>query len=354
MSFPVVFSARCSKRNRTLNTLIRTTFVFALTVIYTLKICDFWMATRIRAFTREQYHLDREGDATCDVVINGYNRETLLGALALHYSSMSLVKRVYVNWGNTKRKPMFLTDLLRTFQLEYKVRVIRRDDDDLNDRFKPVPELDDHCVIIADDDIFVPEEDIITLHSVWSRYGNSIAGFFPRSHEFVGVERELTYTGNPKEHFSMILTKFLMVKNSALSYYTYDIPQAVRTYVSNKNNCEDIALNFAVSDGDANLPVYVRSDRKFDFGSANGLYSRPGHLEDRSQCLKDIPRLLGKPLPRYSHIESTLSGEKRFAPDHFIKYIGWRGYLTTFRLYVCLRTGSDRSLTVQKLRQILW
>ena len=71
------------------------------------------------------------------------------------------------------------------------------------------------------------------------------------------------------------------------------IPQALRAYVDDRHNCEDIAFNIFVTSLSASPPFLLLDPSKRDFGTFSGLSSRISHDQTRSQCLNDMALIMG-------------------------------------------------------------
>ena len=62
-----------------------------------------------------------------------------------------------------------------------------------------------------------------------------------------------------------------------LRAYTCSMPQKVRDYVDKNKNCEDIAMNFIVTQLSGLPPLLVEDPAKLDYGTSSGLSSRGSH-----------------------------------------------------------------------------
>jgi len=290
----------------------------------------------------------------CIVVINGYKRHILLTALAIHYSQMPRVDKVIVNWGNMKSQPRLLQRRVLRLNLNNKIRIIKRRQDSLNDRFKPIEEKTTNCTVIADDDIFIKQTDFNNAIDVWSRDETRLIGAFPRSHVQTGPGELVQYIGSPKDRYSMVLTKFMVMHSSYLEYYTYAMPEQVRTYVQAKHNCEDIAMNLMISRITGMTSTYVKMYPKYDFGEF-GLYSRGNHMDGRSQCLMEIPFFMSVDIPKHTELAYGPGGvEESFKSDRYIKPIGLRKYVLTCKIWLALHVHSDASGVAHRISDILW
>lgn len=59
-------------------------------------------------------------------------------------------------------------------------------------------------------------------------------------------------------------------------------------------NCEDMAMNMMVSGLTGSAPVYVHSDKVYDFGTSHGISISTGFTHRRDQCVQDLVTLFGR------------------------------------------------------------
>ena len=175
----------------------------------------------------------------------------------------------------------------------------------LNNRFHPVPEARTVAIFSVDDDIRIPCRDLDAAFEAWRQQPCSLVGFYPRlhrqlpdcSHSYLRTFDTLVIEGA----YSIVLTKAAFLHRAFLDYYSHRIPAAVRAYVDEHRNCEDIAMQFAaaVATGGSAPPVAVPSASKRDVGAAGlgqqvkGISTAPGHDAMRSRCLGDLSELFG-------------------------------------------------------------
>lgn len=113
----------------------------------------------------------------------------------------------------------------------------------------------------------------------------------------------------------MILTKFLVVHNAILDAYFDEEATRVRSFVRDRHNCEDIALNALVANMTGLPPLYVMMHRKVDYGTGNGLYLRAVHADQRHECLNYMCEVFNGCPFKYSTKALAIS---KFQGDHFV------------------------------------
>lgn len=193
-----------------------------------------------------------------------------------------------------------------------RIHVIRQPSSSLNDRFLPRTFIRTRAVIICDDDITVDLSVLEFALHVWGENERRIVGFFPRAHKYSLEDKAWAYTKLP-DKYSIMLTKFFILHTDYLFEYTCHTPPGVKEYVDAGANCEDIAMNFVVSQRTLLGPVLVAGSPR-DWGdtrnseqdlSAVGLSARAGHKKDRGACITEFQRLWGGMELRYSYSKAT-------------------------------------------------
>ncbi|KAJ0030991.1 hypothetical protein Pint_12654 [Pistacia integerrima] len=103
---------------------------------------------------------------------------------------------------------------------------------------------------------------------VWQSNSERLIGVFVRSHDIDLIRKEWIYTVHP-DKYSMILTKFMILKSSYLFKYSCGGGKEMsemRNIVDEMRNCEDILMNFVVADVTNAGPVMVGAERVRDWG----------------------------------------------------------------------------------------
>ena len=153
--------------------------------------------------------------------------------------------------------------------------------------------------IIVDDDMRVPCTELDFAFDVWRGSQQSIVGFMPRVH-LRDASGALTYrawwkvwlTGS----YSIVLTKAAFLHHKYFQMYFDRMPPAILAHIDSKRNCEDIAMQFLVSNYTDLPPVFVKGHLT-DLGVFGGIST--------SQNMKRIQS--NGELPRGNVILRTLS-----------------------------------------------
>jgi hypothetical protein len=146
----------------------------------------------------------------------------------------------------------------------------------------------------------VPCEELAIAYQVWKGSPNSIVGFVPRIH-IRGSDNKLSYRcwlavwyyG----HYSIILTKAALLHHNYFDAYTVTMPKSIRDMVDRNRNCEDIAMQFLISNMTHLPPIYVKGHLD-DLGVTNGISTSTNfvvaqHMDDRSVCLNELVQIYG-------------------------------------------------------------
>ena len=279
-----------------------------------------WSSAHVARGVQHELRLKPSDSLKCTLVINGFHRQVSLTILVMNYVNMGVFSRVVVNWCNPQRAPVLLRAVLKELGIERQVHLVEQLNSSLNSRFDPRLVYGSQCVAVSDDDVFLQEESILRALKVWESTPDRLVGFFPRSHH--GGSEPSGYVAKPTERYSIVLTKFMILHSKYFSLYHDDHMRAVREYVDEKNNCEDIAMNFLVAKHVESAPIYVQETRKMDFGGISGLYRLPHHFPQRSKCIRDISRLMVGAHLSYSSIAVGETGEVAFKVDETVHWAG--------------------------------
>jgi hypothetical protein len=190
-----------------------------------------------------------------------------------------------------------------------QVSFIAHEVDSLNNRFMPLGYLPHRdAIFTVDDDIRVPCHELGLGFETWRSRPDSIVGYIPRIH-VRGSSGALDYRcwWNVWWYgaYSIILTKAAFVHHKYLDLYSNHMPVAIREYVDKHKNCEDIAMQFLVSNATNLPPVYIKGHLAnqgiFGISTIRNVVTGP-YMDVRANCLNDFVKIYGRnPLVK-SHI----------------------------------------------------
>ncbi|XP_057862247.2 glycosylinositol phosphorylceramide mannosyl transferase 1 isoform X2 [Cryptomeria japonica] len=239
------------------------------------------------------------------VLINTWRRNSLLKQAVAHYASCSSIDAIHVVWSEDDLPSATLQSHLRkavysksSSNYKPEFRFDLNEDDNLNNRFKPIEGLRNDAIFSVDDDVLIPCRTLEFAFSVWQSAPESMVGFVPRMH-WVDAKKSGAMHYNYggwwsvwwMGTYSMVLSKAAFFHKKYLDMYTYQMPASVQEYVSRERNCEDIAMSFLVANATGAPPIWVKG-KVFEIGSS-GISSLKGHSQRRNKCLNDFVTLYG-------------------------------------------------------------
>ncbi|XP_076150709.1 exostosin-like 2 isoform X2 [Alosa pseudoharengus] len=265
------------------------------------------------------------------IVIQTYNRTDILLKLLNHYQAVPHLRQIVIVWNNIGvRPPQQLWGSLGPHPVpvvfkEQSVNLMRN-------RLQPFSEIDTDAVLMVDDDTLVSVPDISFAFSVWKQFSDQIVGFVPRKHvitasgvySYGSFELQDTETGGG-DRYSMVLVGAAFFHRRYLQVFQ-DQPSQVHTLVDETQNCDDIAMNFAVAlylarhdgskarpSGVLVKPVDIRNLERDSRSGYIGMWHRAEHMLQRSCCLNRLAQIYGSMPLQYSNIMLTQFGFPSYA-----------------------------------------
>jgi len=169
--------------------------------------------------------------------------------------------------------------------------------DSLNSRFRPLTDPHTDAIFSVDDDMRVPCKELGLAYEVWLNSPNTIVGFMPRLHLRNGSRYEYRCWWRVWWHgaYSIVLTKAAILHHRFFELYSSRSNEAVRALVDSRRNCEDIAMQFLVSNETSLPPIYVKGHLE-DRGVLAGISTSQNildasHMKSRSKCLDELVRI---------------------------------------------------------------
>jgi glucuronyl/N-acetylglucosaminyl transferase EXT1 len=162
----------------------------------------------------------------------------------------------------------------------------------LNSRFFPVPSIRTAAVYSADDDMFLHLRDADFMFMTWKHYRTSLVGLPARTHFSTPDTHQFKYDSAPDDAYSMIITGAAMFHVEHMYAYQQPKLSALREFVTEHRNCEDLLMNCVVTHLSGSAPVKVTGRWVFKCkGCKHSLAGSPanrnhGHFDTRSKCLR--------------------------------------------------------------------
>lgn len=264
------------------------------------------------------------------IIIQTYNRTDVLLRVLNHYQAVPHLHQIIIVWNNVgEQTPLTLWNSLGP----HPVPVVFKEQASnlMRNRLQPFPEIVTDAVLMLDDDILLSVPDISFAFSVWKQFSEQIVGFVPRKHILTsrGVYSYGSFELQDPEtaggdRYSMVLIGAAFFHRRYLQLFQ-DLPQSVHELVDETQNCDDIAMNFAVAvhlkemgslnkpSGVFVKPVDLRNLEKEASSGYQGMWHRPEHHLQRSYCLNKLTKIYGFMPLRFSNLMVSQLGFPTYA-----------------------------------------
>lgn len=123
------------------------------------------------------------------VLINTWKRYSLLKKVVAHYAACSYTDAIHVIWSESEPPSDSLKAQLNKIFLSQTqsankpyFRFEMNEEDNLNNRFKPISEPQSDAIFSVDDDVIIPCHTLDYAFTVWRTAPSTMVGFVPRMH----------------------------------------------------------------------------------------------------------------------------------------------------------------------------
>lgn len=126
---------------------------------------------------------------------------------------------------------------------------------------------------------------------VWREFPDRLVGFPSRMHLLDNVTDKWKYNSEWTNEISMVLTGAAFYHKYFSYLYTHSMPTALKTWVDEHMNCEDIAMNFLMANMTGKAPIKVTPRKKFkcpECTNTEMLSSDISHMIERSECINQF------------------------------------------------------------------
>ncbi|GAB5030024.1 glucuronyl n-acetylglucosaminyl transferase ext2 [Nannochloropsis oceanica] len=248
--------------------------------------------------------------STYTIRVNSFRRNDMLKGFLQHFATCPNVEAIHVVWSDQENKPPSMADWalpLTSDQLE-KVQFEEQPTDSLNNRFRVLLPVPTPAVLSLDDDLVIPCGTLDFAFSVWQAAPHSLVGFTPRlitwdagtsataaEGETEGNEGGSGSLGGSYRYqssfkyvwwhgrYNLILTKCCFLHREFLSLYFSSLSSATLDYIDQKRNCEDIAMQFVVSNHTGCAPPVWVQAKVTDHGQTSGISQGQDHANERNR-----------------------------------------------------------------------
>nr|CAB3244014.1 exostosin-2-like [Phallusia mammillata] len=226
-------------------------------------------------------------------VILAYDRVQSLFQLITAIDKVSSLSMILVVWNNQQKSFPARNEWPI---IDHQWKVIQTTSNKLSNRFFPYEEIKTEAVLAIDDDIIMLTADEIEFgYQVWREFPDRVVGFPPRLHIWT-PDNKLRYESEWKNNISIVLTGAAFYHNYFNYLYTYKMPGDIHEWVDEHMNCEDIAMNFIVSNHTGKAPIKVTPRKKFkctDCATGGSLSLDESHMVERTTCMNHFTEAYG-------------------------------------------------------------
>ncbi|KAI6205206.1 Exostosin-2-like protein [Aphelenchoides besseyi] len=231
-------------------------------------------------------------DEEFTIVLLAYKRDQQLRHVLSNLNGLRFLRQILVVWSDVEREPP-----TSNFwpEIHVPIHFIRAHEDSLNVRFLPFDLIDTEAVFSMDDDFEASNAMIEFMFRVWRENRDTLVGPNQRLGYVDPITQRGVYRFETECRYNMILTSGAFLHRNYLFAYWNTMPKEIREWVDKWKNCEDIAMNFLISDLSRKPPIKVTpivgTVGKF-IGNV-GLSQRPEHLWNRAKCLEVFEEIYG-------------------------------------------------------------
>ncbi|KAK9466596.1 glycosyl transferase family 64 domain-containing protein [Lipomyces arxii] len=231
------------------------------------------------------------------VILTAHNqrRQETLPFLIKHFISSEKVDKVFISWQKGEKISPKLQEILST--QEGLVTLVEHSTTTVNNKFNPINELRTAAVLISDDDVWAPIEDLDLAFESWRRQPDALVGFAPRvdcyDHKTETTKYCWPFRMTPGR-YSMMLPRLMFADSSYLFLWRCGMPDKFQEYVDGIGNCEDIALNFLIQSVTSQPPMHIASNEVYDFRHENGEERSEEAWLARGECVQRMMTLFGR------------------------------------------------------------
>ena len=227
-------------------------------------------------------------------VILTYDRLDFLFSLINKMAKVPSLTKILVIWNNQNKKPPKSS---KWPKINKPLKVIQTNENLLSNRFYPYDEIETEAILSIDDDILMLTEDEVEFaFEVWREFPDRIVGFPSRIHKWDNKTMCWKYESEWMNEISMVLTGGAFYHKYWNYAYTVKMPQDVKEWVDNHINCEDVAMNFLVSNITRKAPIKVTAKKKFrcpECTNTEMLSTDLTHMVERTQCINHFTTAFG-------------------------------------------------------------
>ncbi|ETN63850.1 exostosin-2 [Anopheles darlingi] len=227
-------------------------------------------------------------------VILTYDRIESLYILIQKLATVPSLQKILVVWNNQRKAPPHPSLFPK---IGKPLKIIQTAANKLSNRFYPYEEIETEAILTIDDDIVMLTADELDFgYEVWREYPDRIVGFPSRTHVWDNQTGRWRYESEWTNQISMVLTGAAFHHKYWSYLYTNAMPGNIKEWVDEHMNCEDIAMNFLVSNITSKPPIKVAPRKKFKCPECTNnemLSADLNHMTERSACINRFAAIYG-------------------------------------------------------------
>lgn len=225
-------------------------------------------------------------------VVLAYDRIDSLFSIIKSLQLVPSLSKILVVWNNPDKSPPPSSEWP---PVNRPLQIIRTKTNKLSNRFYPYKEIETDAVLSLDDDIVMLTADELDFgFDVWREFPDRIVGFPSRTHVWDNVTKSWKYESEWTNEISMVLTGAAFYHKYWNHLYTVSMPSEIRNWVDERMNCEDIAMNFLISNVTNKAPIKVTPRKKFKCPKCTNtemLSADLGHMIERTNCINKFSKI---------------------------------------------------------------
>ncbi|XP_058128244.1 exostosin-2 isoform X2 [Anopheles ziemanni] len=227
-------------------------------------------------------------------VILTYDRIESLYILIQKLATVPSLQKILVVWNNQRKAPPHPSLFPKVGK---PLKIIQTSANRLSNRFYPYEEIETEAILTIDDDIVMLTADELDFgYEVWREFPDRIVGFPSRTHVWDNATGRWRYESEWTNQISMVLTGAAFHHKYWSYLYTNAMPGNIKEWVDEHMNCEDIAMNFLVSNVTKKPPIKVAPRKKFKCPECTNnemLSADLNHMTERSACINRFAEIYG-------------------------------------------------------------
>ena len=258
--------------------------------------------------------------------VNTFRRNDMLKGFLQHFSTCPNVESIQVVWSDQENPPPPLSffDLPSPIDAEHTSKIFfeRQPTDSLNNRFRNLTAVSTAAVVSLDDDLVIPCDTLDFAFSVWQATPQSLVGFTPRLITWEDKKIDTPSKGYLYQdsfkyvwwhgRYNLILTKCCFLHRDFLPLYFSSLSEEMLAYIDEHRNCEDIAMQFVVSNHTQGVPPTWVKARFTDHGQKSGISQGKDHKNERSACVARLVQEFGGHMPLTSTTHKAVDARQEW------------------------------------------